>query len=84
MNRYPAEELRKMCREYRYAAAKDSAKKFVESYPPHAVPIAIERFEKQSGGSFCSLPQLFRQKLEEALTERLSREVYPLAVDAIV
>jgi len=84
MNRYPAEEVRKMRREYRHAAAKDSAREFVESCPPGAVWIAIARFEKQNGGSFRDPPLLFRQKLEEALTERLSREVYPRVVDAIV
>src|SRR5713101_4045575 len=83
MNGYPAEEVRKIHRESRYAAAKDSAREFVESCLSRAVRIAIELFEKQSGGSSRDLPLLFRQKLEETLAEKVSREVYPLTVDAI-
>jgi hypothetical protein len=84
MNGYPAEEVRKIPRGYRYAAAKDSAREFVESCPPHAVLVASELFEKQSRGSFRDLPLLFHHELEEGLAAELSREVYSLATDAIM
>ena len=83
MNGYLA-EVRKTHRAWRYAKAKNDAREYVERYAFYAVRIAIERFAKQSGGSFCDLPLLFRQKLGQALAAILSREAYPLATDQIL
>lgn len=83
MNGYLA-EVRKTYWAWRYAKARNDAREYVEKYACYAVRIAIERFEKQSGGSFCDLPLLFGQKFGQALAAILSREVYPLATDQIL
>ena len=72
MNGYLA-EVRKTYWAWRYAKAKNDAREYVEKYACYAVRIAIERFEKQSGGSFWDLPLLFGQKFGQALAAILSR-----------
>jgi hypothetical protein len=82
IGRHPANEIEQI-HATRSAAADDEARKFVDLHLAKALCIAIELFRELPEGSFYDRSPLFHQKLEEALEERLSREVYPRVTHAI-
>lgn len=77
--------FRESIREYCYSMAESDGLRLLDNCPQHAVPIAIELFAQRiMGAPVGKLPPPFCQKLEQALTNRLTYQVYSQALDAIL